>query len=123
MAYKANVDDLDALHAHLRRTDRSTVRVLISFARFTGSVLSEVGHHRSQPVLLFFGPEIEALLASPLELPDLLARKTDALLVDGEGLLDKPSHVGSRRQDKGEVPASGRKFILPPDGDRTAFLD
>lgn len=120
---KANVDDLDALRARLRRTDRSTVGVLISFAGFTGSVLSEVGHHRSQPVLLFSGPEIEALVASPRELPDLLARKTDALLVDGEVLLDEPSRVRTRRQRKAEVPASGREFILPPDGDRTSVIE
>jgi Restriction endonuclease len=117
---KATIDDLDTLRSRLRRTDRGMTGILVSMSGFTGTVVSDVGNHRSQPILLLSHDEIKALAATPDDLPLLLQRKKTALVTDGEVLLDEPPRTGARRRRAQDVPASTRQFMLTNGGERTS---
>jgi hypothetical protein len=111
---KANIDDVDSLRSRLRRTTAHTVGILLSMSGFSGSVVSDVAQNRHQPVLLVSGEELHSLVARDRSLPDLLWRKSTALLNDGRVLLDEPHRKRSSRK-RAVVPRSESYFIF---GDR-----
>ncbi len=106
---KATIDGLDTLRSRLGRTDRGMTGVFVSMSGFTGSVVSDVGYHRSQPILLLSRDEITALAAASDDLPRLLQRKKMALVTDGEVLLDEPLRPRARRRR-----AQGLPGLHPP---------
>jgi Holliday junction resolvase len=119
---KADIDDLDGLRARLRRT-AGAYGLLVSFHGFTGSVLSDVTLNSRQPVLLISGEELTQLVHRPEGLLRLLRRKTDALLHDGEVLLDEP--VPTRRRSgrgRAAMPATKTQFRFL-DGTRSTMLE
>jgi hypothetical protein len=116
----ANIDDIDSLRSRLRRADTRAIGILLSYNGFTTSVLAEVLANRSQPVLLLSGGELEKVTSGWYSLSDLIWRKRQALLVDGEVLLDgAPRRKGQRLV---RLPQAETEVLLPGGG-RTEMLD
>ncbi|WLS44775.1 restriction endonuclease [Micromonospora profundi] len=116
---KANIDDIDALRSRLRRADTHAIGILLSYRGFTEPVLAEVLANRAQPILLLSGDELERVAAGFYTLSDLLWRKRQALLVDGEVLLDEPT---DRRMERLVRLPEAEYELLWPDGRRTRSL-
>ncbi|MEV7629388.1 restriction endonuclease [Actinoplanes sp. NPDC089786] len=94
---KANIDDVDSLRSRLRRVDTHAVGILLSYEGFTEPVLTEVLANRSQAILLISGRELEQVASGFRSLSDLLWRKRQALITDGEVLLDEPTLKNQKR--------------------------
>ncbi|MBB1152512.1 restriction endonuclease [Amycolatopsis dendrobii] len=110
---RADINDLDSLRSRLGRTNSDVVGILLSFPGFAGSVLSDVEHHRHQPIFLISGDELR-LISSGLEsLTKLLWRKKDALLTDGTVLLDEPFKKRSAVRRRFELPKAEGQFMWP----------
>ncbi|MFJ7212212.1 restriction endonuclease [Amycolatopsis sp. NPDC098790] len=118
---KADIDDIDSLRSRLRRTERRVVGVLISFEGFTGSVVSDVEQHRSQPVLLISGDELRLAAIGLVPLSELLWRKRDALLTNGTVLLDEPDAKRPKTRHIG-LPVANLQF-MQSDGKRSQVIE
>lgn len=116
-ADKANIDDVGALRNRLERTETDVVGVLISMNGFTGPVIDEVQQCRYRQVLLVSGAELRRAAG---DLPTLLRRKREALLVHGRVLLDEPAST-RLRQERAFLPHAERWFAMP-DGTKTQVL-
>lgn len=110
-AAKADIDDVDALRARLRRTN-GAIGLMVGMAGFSGTAISDAADHRDQPVLLVSGDEFRRLVTEPSQLLDLLWRKAEALRVDGQALVDEPSRNRRRRKPR-PLPDSPTRFVLP----------
>ena len=95
---RADVSDVDGLRSRLRRAETGMVGILVSVEGFTGTALFDVGYHRDQPILVISGDQMRQLANRYEELPDLLWRRKQALLSDGQVLLDQPVKRRSRRR-------------------------
>lgn len=83
-------------------------------AGFTETVIAVVQQHRDRQILLVSDAELR--LADD-DLPTLLRRKREALLVDGRVLLDEPAAVRRRRLPD-FLPHADRRFVMA-DGSTT----
>ncbi|WIX76958.1 restriction endonuclease [Amycolatopsis carbonis] len=119
---RADIDDLDSLRSRLRRTDSGVVGILLSYVGFTGSALSDVEHHRQQPVLLISGGELQHVTSGLEPLSELLWRKKDALLTDGTVLLDEPVKKRSTARRRFDLPQAEGQFMWP-DGMRSRIIE
>ncbi|WP_432973507.1 restriction endonuclease [Dactylosporangium sp. CA-233914] len=117
---KANIDDIDSLRSRLRRADTHAIGILLSYQGFTEPVLAEVLANRAQPMLLLSGRELEQVATGFFTLSDLLWRKRQALLVNGEVLLDEPAERRAERLVR--LPETEYE-LLWPDGTQTRSLD
>jgi hypothetical protein len=116
-AGKADIGDIDDLRSRLERTEPGVVGVLISMGGFAESVIESVQQHRGRQILLVSATELR--LASN-DMPTLLRRKQEALLVDGRVLLDEPPSA-RRRHQRVFLPHADRRFVMS-DGTATGVL-
>ena len=106
---KADIADVDALRARLRRTS-GAIGLMVGMAGFSGTAISDVADHRDQPILLLSGDEVRSVVSAPNRLLDLLWRKAEALRVDGQALVDEPSRRPTRRKVR-PLPESSSRFV------------
>ena len=105
-----DIDDIDSLRARLSRTRPDVVGLLISMSGFTEGALEDVRLRRQQPILLISGGELRELHDGYLSLPQLLARKADALLRDARVLLDEDRNRQLRKPHL-PLPLPDREFL------------
>lgn len=108
----ADIADLDNLRSRLRRTTGDVCGLLISMSGFSASLQADVLVRREQPVLLLSGDELLAAVGRDHQLLHLLWRKREALLHEGELLLDG-NGAARRRRVKVVHPDPEQRFILP----------
>jgi hypothetical protein len=101
----------------LERTEPGVAGVLISMAGFAESVIEYVQQHRGRQIVLVSADELRD--ASD-DLPTLLRRKREALLVDGRVLLDEPASA-RHRHERVFLPHADRRFVMS-DGEATGVL-
>jgi hypothetical protein len=97
----AGVAEVDEVRTRLRETHASMIGVLISVSGFGDQAIQRVEDRRERPVLLLDCDDLEALLHSPEELPELLRQKRQELMVHGRAFaIDDPRVGGNTRLDR-----------------------
>src|SRR4051812_484693 len=75
------VGAVDEVWTRLIETHPSMIGVLISVSGFGDGAIKRAERRRNRPVLLVDGHELESALRYPEELPELLRRKRDELMI------------------------------------------
>lgn len=78
---KAGIGAVDEIWTRLMETHPSMVGVLISVSGFGDGAIRRAEQRRNRPVLLIDGDELASVLRYPEELPGLLRRKRDELMI------------------------------------------
>lgn len=94
-----NIDDIDSLRSRLSRTSGDIVGLLISVNGFSDRAKAHVEQDRQRPILLLSGNELRRVIGvDGPSLLDLLWRKQEALLRDGQALVDEDDQPTPRRR-------------------------
>lgn len=116
---RAGVAEVDEVRTRLRETHASMIGVLISVSGFGDGAIKRVEDRRERPVLLIDGDDLETMLRSPEELPELLRGKRQELMIHGRAVAtDGPRAGGSPRLDT--LPVDQVSFLI--DGEREPML-
>jgi hypothetical protein len=119
LSRKADVDDVDSLRSRLGRT-HGAFGLLVSMAGFSSTAISEVSIRRDQPILLLSGDELRHLGHWPAGLLDLLWTKRQALLLDGQVLVDEPAR--RRKVRRPPLPGSLARFTIHDEEPTSMFV-
>jgi hypothetical protein len=106
---------LDEVRARLSRATRGSMGLLVSIAGFAQGVISDIEHHRHEPILLVSRVELERVIDGTEHLRELLRSKEEALELGGAVLLDT-SDAPPRHAARGRSWRRGPLTVIDEDG-------
>lgn len=116
-----DVAAVKAVWARLDAAPPGAVGVIVSLSGFTDTVATEIGAHRSRPVLLLTAAELEQLVGRPWMARGLLQRKLDRLRRDG--VVAGPEELATLGVAGPDESSSEEVWLVDTSGERIGWVE